>query len=195
MKTGDSDKIIAAALKAKEQAGTIMSGGKMTQAQANMLHDLESTADQLQAKIGKFTGNPTAGAGAVSRLSQLIDDAGHETLAQISDIRNRSMKAMLRPGGAADTPEKKRAFLNRNAGLFSEVKWRGKPAFDEGKNPVPTLGPVDEGAKATPAVAPESMTPQQKMQALIAVRNDPVKFNRLSSGQQDQLKRTLGEIR
>lgn len=149
VKSGDSDRIKAAMVKAKEQAGTIMSGGKMTNAQIKIMHDLESTADEITAKIGKFTGNPTEGAGAVRRLTDLIHNAGDETLKQISDIRQRGMEEMVGPGGAAATDEKKATFMRRNAGLYSEVKWMGKHAFDEGRN----AAARGAGGSERPAVA------------------------------------------
>lgn len=130
--SGDSDRIKAAAIKAKEQAGTIMSGGKLTNAQIKILHDLESSVDQMTATIGKFTGNPTEGKGAVRRLTYLIDNAGEETAQQIGDIRQRGVNEHLGPNGLANTEEAKRTFLNRNKGLYSEVKWKGKRLFDEG---------------------------------------------------------------
>jgi hypothetical protein len=131
--SGDSDRIKAAVTKAKEQAGVLMSGGKLTNAQIQILHGLESTGDEIVAKIGKFTGNPTEGRGLIKRLTNIIDDAGNETVEQIKDIRQRGINEHLGSGGLADTAEKKRTFMNRNNGLYSEVKWKGQSIFDEGK--------------------------------------------------------------
>lgn len=148
VKSGDSDKIKAAAIKAKEQAGTLMSGGKLTNAQITILKELESTTDHMVSTIGKFTGSPTEGAGAVKRLTQVIEDAGTETLAQIGDIRQRGINEHLRPGGLAKTEESKRTFMNRNTGLYSEVRWKGKPIFDEGKGGATSI-PGSAGVKST----------------------------------------------
>lgn len=177
--SGDSDRIKAAVTKAKEQAGTLMSGGKLTNAQIQILHGLESTSDELTAKIGKFTGNPTEGKGLVKRLTNIIDDAGNDTVQQIGDIRQRGINEHLAPGGLADTEEKKRTFNNRNAGLYSQVKWHGKSLFDEGKNAggaetsrAPSVAipadPTERAAKAqraTAALADPSKTPEQKKKA------------------------------
>ena len=145
--SGDPDKIKAAAVKAKEQAGTLMSGGKLTNAQITILHTLESTSDELRAKVGKLTGNPTEGKGLIKRLSQLIDDAGTETVSQIADIRQRAMDQHLGPGGAANTPAAKAEFLRRERGIFGTVSWKGKPVFKEGED-------VDQRARGAAPVAP-----------------------------------------
>lgn len=144
--SGDSDQIKAAVTKAKEQAGTLMSGGKLTNAQITILHGLESTGDELTAKIGKFTGNPTEGSGLIKRLTMIIDDAGRESVEQIKDLRQRAINEHLGPNGLANTPEAKRTFLNRNAGIYSEAKWRGKPLFQEGSGTA--AHPVDKLAAA-----------------------------------------------
>jgi hypothetical protein len=174
VKSGDSDKIKAAAIKAKEQAGTLMSGGKLTQAQLKILHELESTTDEMVSKIGKFTGSPTEGAGAVKRLQQVIDDAGTETLAQISDIRQRGINEHLGPNGLAKSEEAKRTFMNRNAGLYSMVKWHGKPVFDEGKTGAMSSGTGEQATKtpggsvAVPADASERAAKAQRAMAALA---------------------------
>lgn len=143
--SGDSDRIKAAAVKAKEQAGTLMSGGKLTNAQIQILHTLESTSDDLTAKIGKFTGKPTEGKGLIKRLTLLIDDAGNETVQQIGDIRQRGIDEHLGSGGLAKTPEAKRTFLNRNKGLYGQVKWQGKQVFDEKGSEEPAGGGAGAG--------------------------------------------------
>lgn len=155
-KSGDTDKIKTAMVKAKEQAGTLMSGGKMTVAQVKIMHDLESKVDEFVSTYGKWTGNPTEGAGAVRRLTGLIETAGDETAARVKSIRDRALEQHLAPGGAANTPEKKRAFENENAGVFSGAEWRGKRLFQEGEKaatrqgggPAPQAKSVSSGEKA-----------------------------------------------
>ena len=65
--SGDTDQIKTAMVKAKEQAGTLMSGGKMTVGQMKIMGELESSIDHMTATFGKWSGNPTEGAGAVRR--------------------------------------------------------------------------------------------------------------------------------
>lgn len=163
-KSGDTDKIKTAMVKAKEQAGTLMSGGKMTVAQVKIMHDLESKVDEFVSTYGKWTGNPTEGAGAVRRLTGLIETAGDETAARVKSIRDRAMEQHLAPGGAANTPEKKRAFENENAGVFSGTEWRGKRLFQEG-----------EKAAARQGGGPAPQAAVSKAQRAAAIVNDPSK--------------------
>lgn len=144
IKSGDKGRLKAATVKAMEQAGTLMSGGKLTNAQIKILHELESKQDQLTSEIGKWTGEPVPGKGLVKRLMDLIEGAGDEYAAQIADVRERGMKQFLGPGGIADTEQKKRRFLNLNAGAFGSVRWKGKPVFEE----VAGGGHGDEGHAA-----------------------------------------------
>jgi hypothetical protein len=172
VKTGDSDRIKAAAIKAKEQAGTIMSGGKLTNAQIKILHELSSTADEVTSSIGKFTGNPTEGAGVVRRLRMVINDAGKETSEQVATLRERAMNEHLGPGGLANTPEAKRTFLNRANGLFSGAEWEGKRLFKEGEN---AAARAEQGTAPAPKVIPIRTLNDQLLQkkALATLPNDP----------------------
>ncbi len=156
--SGDTDKIKAAAVKAKEQAGTLMSGGKLTNAQIKILETLESKTDHLAAEFGKWTGDPTEGKGLLKRLQLVIDDAGHEIVSQIADVRQRAMDQHLAPGtGIANTPAARERFLALNDGLFSSVKWQGKPVFDEGKRSTARQSSAP-GVEAT-APAPAKVLP------------------------------------
>ena len=151
VKTGNSDEIIAAAVKAQEQAGTIMSGGKMTVGQMKILGEMKSAADELRSKIGHFTGKPQEGAGYVKRLGKLIDDAGNETANLVGGVRDRAIDEHLGPGGTADNPAAKRAFLNKSKGIFGQAKWKGQKLFEE-----------QGGAGAQQGGGPPALTDQQR---------------------------------
>jgi len=165
--SGDPARLKAATVKAMEQAGTLMSGGKLTNAQIAILHELESKQDAMDAAIGKWTGDPTTGKGLVKRLTYLIDDAGNELAKQVADIRQRGIDENLGPGGLAKTEEAKRIFMNRNRGLYGQAKWQGRPLFEEGgaaKRDGAGGDPIVDKARAIrdarqPAAAPE-VTPE-----------------------------------
>jgi hypothetical protein len=127
----DKGRLKAATVKAMEQAGALMSGGKLTNAQIQILHELQSAQDAMVAKIGYWTGEPQSGRGLVKRLMDLIDSAGNEQLGLVSKAREGAYGQMLGPGGTADTPEKKRRFLNLAKGTWSQLTWKGQHPFNE----------------------------------------------------------------
>jgi hypothetical protein len=171
--SGDSNQIKAAMVKAKEQAGTLMSGGKMTVGQQKLIEELNSSVDHFVSTFGKWSGSPAEGQGAVQRLQTLIEQAGQESSQKVADIRQRAVNAHLAPEtGKADTPEKKKYFLGEMNGLFSEAKFHGKPLFDEGKRLSRVNAEGGSGAPEAPAkkAAPLKFNPEDNKDAALAAQ-------------------------
>lgn len=176
IKSGNQDAIKAASVKAMEQAGTLMSGGKLTNAQIHILDTLKSSPDQWMEKWGQMTGQPVAGKGFLGRLRMLIDGAGDEMAEQIKQVREAGMNEFLGPGGMADTPGKKAHFLQRNTGMYSGLSWKGKKLFPEDAKAMAG----GEGA------APASSGPSRAERAR-AILKDPAKKARLSDQELAQI--------
>jgi len=157
----DPGQIKAASTQLTEMAGSLMSGGKTTNAQVKLLEEMKSTADKAIAAGSKIFGNPTEGAAYVQKLGTILDNASSEYRSQVEAIRGRAMQEHLGEGGSADTPEKKRLVMNRVKGLFGGAKQNGKALFQEGGSEQP--------APAAPAAQPGPagpMTREQKLEIL-----------------------------
>lgn len=158
----DPAQIKAASTQLTEMAGSLMSGGKTTNAQVKLLEEMKSTADEAIAKGSKIFGNPTEGAAYVKKLGSILDNASNEYRSQVEAIRGRAMNEHLGEGGSADTPEKKRVVMNRVKGLFGGAKQNGKALFHEGGADQPAA----PAAQPAPAGAP--LTREQKIAELRA---------------------------
>ncbi len=119
--SGDESRITQAIVAAQEQAGNILSGGKVTHEQSRLIASTKTFADNATSKIGYFTNNPKQGREFVKNMGILLGDSYQEKLGLVDSTRNKTVNRLLGKGGIAKTPVARDRANNIIETIFGEV--------------------------------------------------------------------------
>jgi hypothetical protein len=134
MASGDPNRIAAAVVEIKEKVGPLLAGGRTTSNLTKQIEGMKTLADEMQANIGKLTGNSPVGRQYAARMNNLLDASAGEAAGIAADIRNRAVNEYLGPGGKANTKQAKDQFLSNIRGTFEGATLNGQPLFQNDPN-------------------------------------------------------------
>ncbi len=131
--SGDKDRIIRAVQSVREQSTRLLTGAAPTKQTAHLIDMLEGSPDQLSRKLQSTFGKPAVGMAFAKQIHGLVEDITEEQRKIIDQGRERTVLKYTGPRGVARTPETKRAYEGRLAGVTGGVRNSdGSPRYAEG---------------------------------------------------------------
>jgi len=115
--SGDPDRMKIAVLHAQEQSTRFLTNAAPTQQTFEIQHQLASTAEELEAKFGGWTGQPTEARSYVQRMAKNIDAIAKQRK-EVLDAEHEDWKA--RAGSIVKTDEGRRRAAGIEESLFGK---------------------------------------------------------------------------